>query len=116
MLIKSSQGNKADNKISLAVTQTKADAPEECTPAHTNCDPNAICTITGQGYKCKCPEGYLDSSPSLPAEPGRLCVQCGFDSLGLFECEKILVNSDCDTDSGNKECVKPVQTERMRGE
>uniref|UniRef100_A0A1I7XQI4 EGF-like domain-containing protein n=1 Tax=Heterorhabditis bacteriophora TaxID=37862 RepID=A0A1I7XQI4_HETBA len=39
------------------------------------CDRNAICSNTYDGYKCQCKTGYLDVSPEPFKFPGRKCQQ-----------------------------------------
>ncbi|VDK31446.1 unnamed protein product [Gongylonema pulchrum] len=49
---------------------------DECALGLTNCSAVAICTDLPNGYECRCPDGYVDGSPS---EPGRVCAAqlCG---------------------------------------
>ncbi|VDM92517.1 unnamed protein product, partial [Onchocerca ochengi] len=48
----------------------------ECELGLTNCSAVAICTDLPFGYKCRCPDGYVDGNPE---EPGRICAAqlCG---------------------------------------
>ncbi|OZC08479.1 hypothetical protein X798_04540 [Onchocerca flexuosa] len=46
----------------------------ECASGANDCDKNARCIDTDDGYLCVCRNGYLDQSVDLVNKPGRICV------------------------------------------
>lgn len=48
---------------------------DECALGVHDCDANAQCTDTYDGYLCTCKLGYLDQSPNALTKPGRKCVK-----------------------------------------
>uniref|UniRef100_A0A913I4D2 EGF-like domain-containing protein n=1 Tax=Strongyloides stercoralis TaxID=6248 RepID=A0A913I4D2_STRER len=46
----------------------------ECQTGEHDCDRNARCIDTDEGFICSCPYGYIDHSPEPIKRPGRLCI------------------------------------------
>uniref|UniRef100_A0A914CT96 Uncharacterized protein n=1 Tax=Acrobeloides nanus TaxID=290746 RepID=A0A914CT96_9BILA len=46
---------------------------DECKENRHTCSPNADCRDLEEGYTCECKDGYVDHSPNLLTEPGRVC-------------------------------------------
>lgn len=47
---------------------------DECASGANDCDKNARCIDTDDGYLCACRNGFLDQSSDLVNKPGRICV------------------------------------------
>ncbi|PAV59374.1 hypothetical protein WR25_03507 [Diploscapter pachys] len=65
--------------------------PECDNPSLNDCDSpdRAICTDMDEGYLCRCREGFLDISPTLPSKPGRLCKKLDNECLlGTHDCAR----------------------------
>lgn len=45
----------------------------ECATGMHDCDQNANCIDTDDGYICTCKDGYIDESPDQSRKPGRVC-------------------------------------------
>uniref|UniRef100_A0A915PRP0 Uncharacterized protein n=1 Tax=Setaria digitata TaxID=48799 RepID=A0A915PRP0_9BILA len=66
---------------------------DECAAGTDDCDKNANCIDTDDGYICTCREGYIDESPNQSQRPGRICrEQANECALGTHNCS---VNADC---------------------
>ncbi|VDO59525.1 unnamed protein product [Onchocerca flexuosa] len=46
---------------------------DECASGIHDCDRNANCINTDEGYICTCKEGHIDESPDQARKPGRVC-------------------------------------------
>lgn len=46
---------------------------DECRTGRHTCSPQAECRDLEEGYTCECKEGYVDRSPNLLTQPGRVC-------------------------------------------
>uniref|UniRef100_A0A1I7ZTJ4 EGF-like domain-containing protein n=1 Tax=Steinernema glaseri TaxID=37863 RepID=A0A1I7ZTJ4_9BILA len=46
---------------------------DECALGTHECDTNADCVDTAEGYSCRCKSGYQDRSPDPLNAPGRSC-------------------------------------------
>ncbi|KHJ44769.1 EGF-like domain protein [Trichuris suis] len=68
---------------------------DECAdPTLNTCDRNALCLDDLFGYRCQCPEGYLDVSP-VPSNPGRACKKIVDEcSSGEHDCDPIALCVD----------------------
>lgn len=77
----------------LCLAQTDVN---ECALGLTNCSGVAICEDHRLGYKCSCPDGYIDGNP---AEPGRIC--------GALLCDLCNQHGDCvhNAQTNNITCV-----------
>ncbi|KAM3722540.1 Transmembrane matrix receptor [Dirofilaria immitis] len=66
---------------------------DECSSGMHDCDRNANCINTDEGYICTCKEGYIDESPDQSRKPGRICrPQTDECAQGTHNCS---VNADC---------------------
>ena len=45
----------------------------ECATGQHDCHVHATCTDLVDGFGCRCNEGFLDRSPNLQTQPGRIC-------------------------------------------
>lgn len=56
---------------------------DECAAGTHDCDKNANCIDTDDGYICTCKKGFIDESPNQSQKPGRICRQrmCLISSL-----------------------------------
>ena len=88
-----------DNKSSACQTGCYADNVDECTEGTHDCDPNAKCTDTDDGFTCECNAGYNGDgviSYNSYGDPIMGCV--GTCAAGTHDCD---VNAICtDTDDG----------------
>nr|CDJ97533.1 EGF and von Willebrand factor and SEA domain containing protein [Haemonchus contortus] len=64
-----------------------------------DCDPNAACVDTPEGFQCVCQPGFADVSTSVSKLPGRKCVEVVNEcTTGKADCS---CNADCfDRDEG----------------
>ncbi|CAG9540270.1 unnamed protein product [Cercopithifilaria johnstoni] len=66
---------------------------DECAAGMHDCDRNANCIDTDEGYICTCKESYIDESPDPSQKPGRVCrLQTDECAQGTHNCS---VNADC---------------------
>ncbi|VBB34344.1 unnamed protein product, partial [Acanthocheilonema viteae] len=81
----------AVNQIRHPITQICL--VDECAARTHDCDKNANCIDTDEGYICTCKEGYIDESPDPSRRPGRVCrLQTDECAQGTHNCS---VNADC---------------------
>lgn len=50
---------------------------DECAIGRHTCSAQADCRDLEEGYTCECREGYVDRSPNLASQPGRVCSAPG---------------------------------------
>lgn len=50
---------------------------DECATGRHTCSAQADCRDLEEGYTCECREGYVDRSPNLASQPGRVCSAPG---------------------------------------
>ncbi|CAD5215432.1 unnamed protein product [Bursaphelenchus okinawaensis] len=70
-----------------------------CLDSNKNdCHPAAICSERqgGDGYTCRCRDGYVDQSPDKVGRPGRICVEQVNECLdrSLNDCDPLAVCED----------------------
>ncbi|KAI1731796.1 calcium-binding EGF domain-containing protein [Ditylenchus destructor] len=62
----------------------------ECLDQKLNdCAENAICEDAKEGYTCACPTGYVDASPNSTQYPGRVCNKKPDEGLPGFQEDEI---------------------------
>ncbi|KAE9418454.1 hypothetical protein Angca_009775 [Angiostrongylus cantonensis] len=67
-----------------------------------DCDPNAACVDTPEGFQCVCQPGFVDISSSVSRLPGRKCVEVVNEcSSGMADCSS---NADCFDRAEGYEC------------
>ncbi|VDM78062.1 unnamed protein product [Strongylus vulgaris] len=67
-----------------------------------DCDPNAACVDTPEGFQCVCQPGFADVSTSVSKLPGRKCVEVVNEcSTGKADCS---CNADCFDRAEGYEC------------
>ncbi|VDN86863.1 unnamed protein product [Brugia pahangi] len=81
----------AANQIRHPITQICL--VDECAAGTHDCDNNANCIDTDEGYICTCKDGYIDESPDQSQKPGRVCrKQIDECSEGVHNCSEY---ADC---------------------
>lgn len=51
---------------------------DECKdPSLNDCPPTSVCVDQFYGFVCQCKPGFVDKSPNIQDNPGRVCVQDG---------------------------------------
>ncbi|RCN51669.1 EGF-like domain protein [Ancylostoma caninum] len=77
----------------------------ECSQKQTygvDCDPNAACVDTPEGFQCVCQPGFADISSSVSKLPGRKCVEVVNEcTTGKADCS---CNADCFDRAEGYEC------------
>lgn len=72
---------------------------DECSLGTHECDSNADCLDTSEGYTCRCKIGFSDISANLLTAPGRQCKrseQCKkTDCAPEAECEETSLGPLC---------------------
>lgn len=46
---------------------------DECASERHTCSAQAECRDLEEGYTCECKDGFIDRSPNLLTQPGRVC-------------------------------------------
>uniref|UniRef100_A0A183D1V9 EGF-like domain-containing protein n=1 Tax=Gongylonema pulchrum TaxID=637853 RepID=A0A183D1V9_9BILA len=68
---------------------------DECTSGAHDCDKNARCIDTDDGFLCACRNGFLDQSPDPVNKPGRVCVAEKNECLdGTHKCSPNAICTD----------------------
>ncbi|VDM23250.1 unnamed protein product [Wuchereria bancrofti] len=68
---------------------TNQNLVNECTAGTHDCDQNANCIDTDEGYICTCKDGYIDESPDQARKPGRVCRKRIDECLeGMHNCSE----------------------------
>lgn len=72
---------------------------DECAQKTDDCDANANCFNTDEGFLCSCKQGFLDVSPDRVNRPGRVCfAEINECATGTHNCS---ANANCiNTDTG----------------